>query len=116
MVFKASTGHAPLVSSNILSTIKGGKVAAYGGKAEMILVTLGPKGGRGIIPFLGGIVMGDWLLSKMKSTDLFIEPTRQLLGYKKEASPGSGGNTSLLLGLGVLAVPVAYVLFNQLGN
>ncbi|CAE6470711.1 unnamed protein product, partial [Rhizoctonia solani] len=59
MVFKASTGHAPTVAKNILASIQGGKEAQYEGKPEMIFVTLGPKGGRGLAPFFGGVVLGD---------------------------------------------------------
>ncbi|KAG9074073.1 hypothetical protein FRC06_010963, partial [Ceratobasidium sp. 370] len=54
MVFKAATGHVPVVVNNILASIKGGKRTSYAGKPEVILVTLGPKDGR-------GIVIGDWL-------------------------------------------------------
>ncbi|CAE6405149.1 unnamed protein product [Rhizoctonia solani] len=81
MVFKASTGHAPTVAKNILASIQGGKEAQYEGKPEMIFVTLGPKGGRGLAPFFGGIVLGDWLVSKMKSSGLFVDKVRASLGY-----------------------------------
>ncbi|KAG8742128.1 hypothetical protein FRC10_001998 [Ceratobasidium sp. 414] len=117
MVFKASTGHAPIVAGNILAAINGGKSTAYSGKPEMILVTLGPKGGRAFMPFFGGIVLGDWISSKMKSAQLFIEPVRETLGYKQEATSSSGSsNTTILLALGLLAVPAAYVLYNQYFN
>jgi hypothetical protein len=81
MVFKASSGHAPTVAKNILASIQGNKLTVYGGKPEMIMVTLGPKGGRGIAPFFGGIVLGDWVVSKVKSGDLFVGKTRAVLGY-----------------------------------
>ncbi|KAJ1310833.1 hypothetical protein OPQ81_009351 [Rhizoctonia solani] len=81
MVFKASYGHAPTVAKNILVSIQGGKQAQYGGKPEMIFVTLGPKGGRGLAPFFGGIVLGDCLVSKMKSSGLFVDKIRANLGY-----------------------------------
>jgi hypothetical protein len=111
MVLKASTGHAPLVAGNILAAIQGSKIKAYQGKSEVILITLGPQGGRGSVPFLGGIVMGDWMVSKAKSADLFIARTRQSFGYG-EAKSGSGSG-AVLLGVALLAVPVAYVLYTR---
>ncbi|KAF8741528.1 Pyridine nucleotide-disulfide oxidoreductase, partial [Rhizoctonia solani] len=81
MVFKASTGHAPTVAKNILASVQGGKEAQYEGKPEMIFVTLGPKGGRGLAPFFGGVVIRDWIVSKMKSSGLFLDKIRGGLGY-----------------------------------
>lgn len=81
MVFKASTGHALVVAKNILASIKGGKEAYYAGKPEIIMITLGPLGGRGYMPFFGGVVLGNWMISKMKARDLFIDKTRARLGY-----------------------------------
>ncbi|CAE6423096.1 unnamed protein product, partial [Rhizoctonia solani] len=109
MVFKASTGHAPLVAGNIIASISGGKLKPYQGKPEAILVTLGPKGGRVNVPFLGGIVMGDWVSSKAKSADLFVSHTRKTLRYGPE-NTGSAVST-VLLGAALLAVPVAYALY-----
>ncbi|CAE6440135.1 unnamed protein product [Rhizoctonia solani] len=81
MVFKASSGHAPTVAKNILASIEGKKEAQYVGKPEIIFVTLGPKGGRGLVPFLGGIILGDCLVGKMKSSGLFVDKTRTSLDY-----------------------------------
>ncbi|KAG8732947.1 hypothetical protein FRC11_009824 [Ceratobasidium sp. 423] len=81
MAFKASSGHAPIVAKNILANIQGRKESQYGGKPEMIFVTLGPKGGRGLAPFFGGIVLGDFLVGKMKSSGLFVDKARANLGY-----------------------------------
>ncbi|CAE6430974.1 hypothetical protein ACGC1H_001269 [Rhizoctonia solani] len=81
MVFKAAYGHAPTVVRNILASIQDRKETQYGGKPEMIFVTLGPKGGRGLAPFFGGIVLGDCLVSKMKSSGLFVDKTRGSIGY-----------------------------------
>ncbi|ELU43291.1 pyridine nucleotide-disulfide oxidoreductase domain-containing protein [Rhizoctonia solani AG-1 IA] len=74
------TGHAPTVAKNILASVQGGKEAQYEGKPEMIFVTLGPKGGRGLAPFFGGVVIGDWIVSKMKSSGLFVDKIRGILG------------------------------------
>ncbi|CAE6346400.1 unnamed protein product [Rhizoctonia solani] len=109
MVFKASNGHAPLVAANIIASIKGSKLKSYQGKPEMIVITLGPKGGRGSMPFLGGIVMGDWIVTKAKSADLFVSGTRTILGYGPEKS-GSAAGTALLV-VAFLAVPAAYALY-----
>ncbi|QRW05750.1 apoptosis-inducing factor A [Ceratobasidium sp. AG-Ba] len=81
MVMKASMGHAPLIAKNIAAVIKGGKVSQYSSQPEMIMVTLGPKGGRGSAPFFGGMVLGDWMVSKVKSGNLFVSKTRKNLGY-----------------------------------
>ena len=81
MVFKASSGHAPLVAKNITASIQGGKTTTYAGKPEMMMVTLGPLGGRGYMPFLGGFVLGDWVTSKLKAGGLFIDKARAGLGY-----------------------------------
>ncbi|CUA67550.1 Apoptosis-inducing factor 2 [Taeniopygia guttata] [Rhizoctonia solani] len=81
MVFKAAYGHVPTVTKNIVASIQGGKEAQYTGKPEMIFVTLGPKGGRGLVPFFGGIVLGDCLVSMMKSSGLFVDKVRASLGY-----------------------------------
>ncbi|CAE6410514.1 unnamed protein product [Rhizoctonia solani] len=59
MVFRASSGHAPVVAKNILASIQGGKLTQYAGKPEIIFVTIGPSGGRGLVPMFGGIVIGD---------------------------------------------------------
>jgi hypothetical protein len=82
MVFKASMGHAPLVAKNVLAALRGGKTGSYGGKPEMIMITLGPKGGRGSAPFFGGVVLGDWMTAKGKSGDLFVPATWKSLGYR----------------------------------
>lgn len=81
MVFKAGYGHAPTVAKNIIASIQGGKFTQYEGKPEIIFVTLGPKGGRGIIPFFGGIMIGDWIVSWLKSSELFVSKVRASLGY-----------------------------------
>ncbi|QRV76818.1 apoptosis-inducing factor 2 [Ceratobasidium sp. AG-Ba] len=112
MVFKASTGHAPIVAANILAAIKGGKPTPYGGKFEAIVVTLGPKGGRGVLPLGSGIVIGDWISSKLKSDGLFIQPVREIFGYKEPKSSSS----TVTLALGALAIPIAYVLYNRYVN
>ena len=109
MVFKASTAHAPLVAENIIASVNGGKQKPYKGAPEAILVTLGPKGGRVNVPYLGGIVLGDWMASKAKSADLFVAQTRTTLGYAPEKT-GSSAST-VLLGAALLAVPVAYALY-----
>lgn len=75
----------------------------------MIVVTLGPKGGRGQAPL--GIVLGDWMASKAKSAELFVTPMRAILGYKPEST--SSGPSKALLALGLVAIPAAYILYNR---
>ncbi|KAF8761250.1 Pyridine nucleotide-disulfide oxidoreductase [Rhizoctonia solani] len=81
MYLKAATGHAPVLVKNILAAISGGKLSEYKGKPELIMVTLGLKGGRGFAPFVSNMVMGDWMVTKGKSTDLFVPSIRKTLGY-----------------------------------
>ncbi|CUA73635.1 Apoptosis-inducing factor homolog B [Dictyostelium discoideum] [Rhizoctonia solani] len=81
MYLKAATGHAPIVAKNVLAAINGSKLTQYKGKAELIMVTLGPKGGRGFAPFMSSMIMGDWMVAKGKSTDLFIPSIQKTLGY-----------------------------------
>ncbi|KAF8761412.1 Pyridine nucleotide-disulfide oxidoreductase [Rhizoctonia solani] len=109
MVFKASMGHAPIVAGNIIASINGGKQNPYQGKPEMVLITLGPKGGRGNIPFLGGIVVGDWVATKAKSASLFISNARTTLGYGPPKAESAGG--VVLLAAAFFIVPVAYVMY-----
>ncbi|KAF8599297.1 FAD/NAD(P)-binding domain-containing protein [Ceratobasidium sp. AG-I] len=108
---KAMYRHAPLMAKNILAAVSGANPTLYPGMAEMILVTVGPQGGRGQLPW--GFVPGDWVVKKLKSTDLFITPTRESLGYKI-AKGWTFGSSKALLALGLIAAPVAYVLYNRL--
>ncbi|KAG8862923.1 hypothetical protein FRB96_000343 [Tulasnella sp. 330] len=64
---------AAAVTANILSAVKGspGK-QEYKGFLEAIVVPLGPNGGRGYIPLLWGIQIGDFLTKTLKGRKLFI--------------------------------------------
>ncbi|KAF8599283.1 FAD/NAD(P)-binding domain-containing protein [Ceratobasidium sp. AG-I] len=81
LVFKVSTAHVPVLAKNILASIQGGKTTVYAGTPEWSMVTLGPAGGRGLVPFFGGIVLGDWFVSKLKAGDLAMGRARAGLGY-----------------------------------
>lgn len=83
MVYKAMTAHAPLVAKNIVHQIKQkkSKPATYTGTAEAIFVTFGSNSGRAYIPALWGVVAGSWMVTKAKGRDLFLTPTRKMLGY-----------------------------------
>ncbi|CEL58299.1 Apoptosis-inducing factor 2 OS=Taeniopygia guttata GN=AIFM2 PE=2 SV=1 [Rhizoctonia solani AG-1 IB] len=109
MVFKASMGHAPIVAKNIIASIKGGQQKLYQGKPEMIVITIGPKGGRGSIPYFGGIVMGDWIAAKAKSADLFVSASRKVLGYGPPKTGSVAG--TVLLATAFLVIPIAYALY-----
>ena len=77
------TAHAPLVAKNIVHQIKQrkSKPATYNGTAEAIFVTFGSNNGRAYIPALWGVVAGSWMVTKAKGKDLFLTPTRKMLGY-----------------------------------
>ena len=44
-------------------------------------MTHGPAGGRGLIPFFGGILLGDWAVRKLKARNTAIEKARAGLVY-----------------------------------
>lgn len=111
MYAKVSYRHAPLMARNIIAAVKGKKPAPYAGMAEMILVTVGPQGGRGQFPW--GLMPGDWIVKRLKSADLFITPMRETLGYKAE-KVWTFGSGKALLALSLIVAPVAYILYNRL--
>jgi hypothetical protein len=69
---EAMTAHAPLVAKNIMQQIKQKKSKP---------VTYNGNNGRAYIPALWGVVAGSWMVTKAKGKDLFLTPTRKLLGY-----------------------------------
>ncbi|GAA6005150.1 NAD(P)/FAD-dependent oxidoreductase [Rhodotorula paludigena] len=75
--FYASKGHAPVAAANILSLINASKPAkAVKPTGQMLVVTVGSKGGASQLPF--GFVMGSWFTSFAKGKSLFIADFKKL--------------------------------------
>ncbi|CCG82077.1 putative Amid-like NADH oxidoreductase [Taphrina deformans PYCC 5710] len=72
-------GHVAVVAMNLVSLIKENKTTKkYDGQRELIIVTVGKKGGAG---WLFGWNIGSFMAAMMKSKGLFLAPTRKTLGY-----------------------------------
>lgn len=72
-------GHVSVAALNIISLLKEGKVySEYEGQKELIIVTVGSKGGAG---WVMGVNIGSFFSSMIKSKGLFISKTRKQLGY-----------------------------------
>lgn len=97
---KATMYHAPVVAANVLAYLAGQPVTKeYKGAFEAIFITNGKvrwlsfvpsdhliicnmqRGGRGYLPFLWGIVVGDWVVSFMKGKTLFVPKFAKSVGY-----------------------------------
>lgn len=103
-----TSGHIDVVYKNLLAATSGSKQVEYKGGMEAIFITVGPvcillqpfvspsslryadytvawnpqNGGVGYMPFLWGLIFGDWLVSMMKSSGLGIKMGRGAVGYK----------------------------------
>ncbi|KAG8950633.1 hypothetical protein FRC04_007257 [Tulasnella sp. 424] len=74
--------HVGVVVPNILASIKGQQAPkVYGGFIEGILLPAGPTAGITYLPFLWGIILGDWISSFLKSKTLFVQKAQALTGY-----------------------------------
>ncbi|KAF8316103.1 FAD/NAD(P)-binding domain-containing protein [Clavulina sp. PMI_390] len=81
--FVKAMAHLPIIKKNLLATLagdEGGKLAEYQKPKELLLVTVGQKGGFGFLPFLGGWVIGNWIVGMIKSGGLFVSLARKGLG------------------------------------
>ena len=71
--------HVSTTAMNIVSLIKEQKATKkYPGQKELIIVTVGKKGGAG---YMFGFSVGSWISSMIKSKGLFISQTRKMLSY-----------------------------------
>ncbi|KAF8510928.1 hypothetical protein BU17DRAFT_55017 [Hysterangium stoloniferum] len=74
--------HVTTISSNIASYLGGKPVATpYKQLFEGILITVGANGGGTYMDLLWGLCFGNWVTRMLKSNNLFIDKTRQSLGY-----------------------------------
>lgn len=71
----AKTGaHASVVAENVLALLTDSDkpLKIYKGSKEMIVITNGSEGGLVYLGILWGIVLGDWVASRLKSRTLFL--------------------------------------------
>lgn len=74
--------HAAHVCKNIMDMLNGKTpTAKYSAMMEGIIITIGKKHGAGYIDILWGVLLGDWLVTKLKGNELFVAPVKTLLGY-----------------------------------
>jgi len=77
-----ANGHGPVVVANVLHFLAGQPVRKeYGGFPEMIMITNGKKGGSAYLPYLWGIIMGNFITALIKSRGLLIWMDRGKMGY-----------------------------------
>jgi NADH dehydrogenase FAD-containing subunit len=80
LAFRAAL-HADLVSKNISSFIDNKKLEEYKPMKETMMVTIGKKGGAGLLPVFGGLVVGSMMVRNFKGKNLFVDK------YWKEINP-----------------------------
>jgi NADH dehydrogenase FAD-containing subunit len=77
-----TTGHAGVIVANVLSYIVDQPLTKeYKGSPEVIIVTNGKTGGAAFLPFLWGIVLGDWFARTIKSKGLLLGMAKSNMGY-----------------------------------
>lgn len=77
-----ANGHGPVVVANVLNLLAGRPVRKeYKGCPEVIMITNGKNGGSAYIPFLWGIVLGNFIAVLVKSRGLLIWMVRAKMGY-----------------------------------
>ncbi|KAG8924066.1 hypothetical protein FRC01_011981, partial [Tulasnella sp. 417] len=75
-------GHVAVIVPNILAAIKNQQPPkVYKGGIEGILLPAGPNRGITYLPFLWGIILGDWLSSMIKSKTLFVSMAQKTTRY-----------------------------------
>ncbi|KIY63390.1 FAD/NAD(P)-binding domain-containing protein [Cylindrobasidium torrendii FP15055 ss-10] len=73
--------HANVVAPNVLSYLAGQPLRyQYEGSMTALLVTIGKQSGIGYVGKFGGITVGSWVVSMIKSKSLFISQTRKSMG------------------------------------
>ncbi|KAF9645450.1 FAD/NAD(P)-binding domain-containing protein [Thelephora ganbajun] len=77
-----ASGHAPVVVANIVNLLAGRPVRKeYEGYPEIIMITNGRNGGSAYLPFLWGIILGNFIMMFVKSRNLFTWVIRGKMGY-----------------------------------
>ncbi|RGB23662.1 hypothetical protein C1646_728004 [Rhizophagus diaphanus] len=78
LAFRAGL-HADLVSKNISFFIDNKKLEEYKPMKETMFVTIGKKGGAGLLPMFGGLVVGSMMVRNLKGKHLFVDKYRKEL-------------------------------------
>ncbi|KAG8987103.1 hypothetical protein FRB90_003596 [Tulasnella sp. 427] len=75
-------GQVGIVVPNILAAIKNQPPPkVYSGGMEGILLPAGPKAGIAYLPFLWGLILGDWFSTMVKSKTLFVQIAQKATRY-----------------------------------
>ncbi|KAI8644128.1 hypothetical protein BD408DRAFT_384302 [Parasitella parasitica] len=79
--------HAPVVVENIvqIAVKKKKPTAEYKKIPDAMFVTFGRKQGAGVLPLFGGLTVGDWIVSSLKSNTLFVSNSWKTLHAKEPA-------------------------------
>ncbi|KAF9002191.1 FAD/NAD(P)-binding domain-containing protein [Cyathus striatus] len=76
-----AAAHAEVIIANVLLLLRGqAPTKVYKGSKELIVIPIGRDGGSGYLPFLWGIVIGNWFTRLVKSRGLFIDYSKKNLG------------------------------------
>ncbi|CAO3637012.1 unnamed protein product [Mucor fragilis] len=80
--------HIPVVVKNLvqIAVKKGTPTAEYKTGPDAIVITFGSKQGAGVLPLFGGINVGSWVTSALKSKNLFISNSWKTLNAKEPAA------------------------------
>lgn len=80
--------HIPVVVENLvqISVKKGKPTAEYKKAPDAMFITFGKKQGAGVLPLFGGIVVGSWIVSTLKSNTLFTSKSWETLNAKEPAA------------------------------
>ncbi|KAI0365682.1 FAD/NAD(P)-binding domain-containing protein [Pilatotrama ljubarskyi] len=76
--------HVPVVVANVLRRLRCALPAqVYRGSPETIVIPVGKDGGAGYVDVMGGVrvIVGDWVVRKVKAKDLSVDRARHALGY-----------------------------------
>jgi len=66
----------------ICALMRGQPAPLYRGTANAMFVPIGPSGGVGELPMLGGMMLGDFAVSTMKGKDYFVGTVRKIMRAK----------------------------------
>ncbi|KAL9548220.1 hypothetical protein MBANPS3_005782 [Mucor bainieri] len=80
--------HVPVVVKNLvqIAVKKEKPTAEYKKGPDGIFITFGSKQGAGVLPLFGGLNVGNWIVSSLKSKSLFVSNSWKTLNAKEPAA------------------------------
>lgn len=77
--------HIPTIVENIvqIAVKKGKPTAEYKKAPDAMVITFGKKQGAGVLPFFGGLTVGNWIVSSLKSNTLFVNKSWDTMNAKE---------------------------------